>query len=112
MKPLSDLPGQARSAAAEAQARQNYKNFSMRSGCQLGNVAVFRGNRGAMMFGRLEIFRAAAIVALIAVFITTLFTVNRRPWAPVVETTPVINPESDDLSTELRRYSAPGPQDA
>ena len=64
------------------------------------------------MLGRSEIFRAAAIVALIAVFIATLVAVNRRPTAPAVEASPTINPASDDLSAELRRCSALGPQDA
>lgn len=64
------------------------------------------------MLGRSEIFRAVAIVALIAVFIATLVAVNRRPSVPVVETAPTINPASDDLSAELRRCSALGPQDA
>ena len=64
------------------------------------------------MLGRSEIFRAAAIVALIAVFIATLVAVNRRPAAPAVEASPTINPASDDLSAELRRCSALGPQDA
>ena len=64
------------------------------------------------MLERSEIFRAAAIVALVAVFIATLIAVNRRPSAPVVETSPTINPASDDLSAELRRCSALGPQDA
>jgi len=64
------------------------------------------------MLERSDIFRAAAIVALVAVFIATLVAVNRRPSAPVVETSPIINPASDDLSAELRRCSALGPQDA
>jgi conjugative transfer region protein TrbK len=64
------------------------------------------------MLGRSEIFRTAAIVALIAVFIATLVAVNRRPAAPAVEASPTINPASDDLSAELRRCSALGPQDA
>lgn len=64
------------------------------------------------MLGRSEIFRAAAIVALVALFVATLVAVNRRPSAPVVETPPTINPASDDLSAELRRCSALGPQDA
>ena len=64
------------------------------------------------MLGGSEIFRAAAMVALIAVFIATLVAVNRRPTAPVVETSPTINPASDDLSAELRRCSTLGPQDA
>ena len=38
------------------------------------------------MLGRSDIFRAAAIVALVAVFIATLVAVDRRPSAPVVET--------------------------
>ena len=64
------------------------------------------------MLGRSEIFRAAAIVAVVAVFIVALVAVNRRPSAPVVETYPTINPASDDLSAKLRRCSALGPQDA
>ena len=64
------------------------------------------------MLGRSEIFRAAAIVALIAVFITTLVAVNRRPSAPVAETSSTTSPAPDDLSAELRRCSALGPQDA
>ena len=64
------------------------------------------------MLGRSEIFRAAAIVALIAVAITALVVTNRRHSAPIAETPPTINPASDDLSAELRRCSALGPQDA
>ena len=62
--------------------------------------------------GRPDLFRMLAITALIGVFIATLFAINRRPSAPVVETFPTINPSSDDLSAELRRCSALGPQDA
>ena len=40
------------------------------------------------MLGRSEIFRAAAIVAVVAVFIVALVAINRRPSAPVVETSP------------------------
>jgi len=65
------------------------------------------------MLGRSEIFRAAAIVALIACFIAALVAINRRPSAPVAETSPTTNdPASDDLSAELRRCSALSPQDA
>ena len=65
------------------------------------------------MLGRSEIFRAAAIVALIAVFIATLIAINRRAAAPAVETPPAVTtPAPDDLSAELRRCSALGPQDA
>ena len=65
------------------------------------------------MLGRSEIFRAAAIVALIACFIAALVVVNRRPSAPATETSPsTTTPAPDDLSAELRRCSALGPQDA
>ncbi len=66
------------------------------------------------MLGRSEIFRAAAIVALIACFIAALVAINRRPSAPAAdETSPTtIAPASNDLSAELRRCSALGPQDA
>ena len=66
------------------------------------------------MLGRSELFRAAAIVALIACFIAALVAINRRPLAPTAdETSPTtIAPASDDLSAELRRCSALGPQDA
>ena len=65
------------------------------------------------MLGRSEIFRAAAIVALIAVAITALVVINRRHSAPIADTaTTIVTPASDDLSAELRRCSALGPQDA
>ena len=65
------------------------------------------------MLGRSEVFRAAAIVALIACFMAALVAINRRPSTPAVETSPtIIAPASDDLLAELRRCSALGPQDA
>lgn len=65
------------------------------------------------MLGRSEIFRAAAIVALIGCFIATLAAINRRPSAPAVENSPTTTTQApDDLSAELRRCSALGPQDA
>jgi len=65
------------------------------------------------MLGRSEIFRAAAIVVLIAALVATLFAINRRPSAPAAEIAPTIAPQaSDDLTAELRRCSALGPQDA
>ena len=66
------------------------------------------------MLGWSEIFRAAAIVALIACFIAALVAIDRRPSAPTAdETSPTtIAPASDDLTAELRRCSALGPQDA
>jgi conjugative transfer region protein TrbK len=65
------------------------------------------------MLGRSEIFRVAARVALIACFIATLAAINRRPTPPVVEIPPTVTaPATDDLTAELRRCSALGPQDA
>ena len=65
------------------------------------------------MLGRSEIYRAAAIVALIACFVATLAVINRRPSVPAAEDAPAAtNPASDDLSAELRRCSALGPADA
>ncbi|MBR1024720.1 putative entry exclusion protein TrbK-alt [Bradyrhizobium viridifuturi] len=65
------------------------------------------------MLGRSEVFRAAAIVTLIACFIATLAAINRRPSAPVAETFPTVTaPVTDDLTDELRRCSALGPKDA
>lgn len=65
------------------------------------------------MLGRSEIFRAAAIVALIACFIAALAAINRRPAAPVAKAPPTITaPATDDLTAELRRCSALGPADA
>lgn len=65
------------------------------------------------MLGRSDIFRAAAIVALIACFIAALAAINRRPAAPVAEAPPtIIAPATDDLTAELRRCSALGPADA
>ena len=65
------------------------------------------------MLGRSEIFRAAAIVALIACFVATLAAINRRPTAPAAEIPSTVTaPATDDLTAELRRCSALGPQDA
>lgn len=65
------------------------------------------------MLGRSEIFRAAAIIVLIAAFIATLFAINRRPSTPAAEIAPTVAPPaSADLTAELRRCSALGPQDA
>ena len=61
--------------------------------------------------GRPDIFRALAIAALIGVFIATLFAINRRPIAPAVPEIPSASAHHD-LSADLRRCSALGPQDA
>ena len=66
------------------------------------------------MLGRSDMFRAAAIAALIAVLVASFVAVNRRPAAPVAPTPAAVVPSSAtaDLSAELRRCSALGPQDA
>lgn len=60
---------------------------------------------------RSDIFRALAIVVLIGVFIATWATINQRPATPAAPDVPTAS-EPDDLSAELRRCSALGPQDA
>lgn len=63
------------------------------------------------MTGRSDIWRAAAIIVLIGVFIATLMAISRRPApAPLVDSATV--PAPDDLSAELRRCRALGQQDA
>ena len=65
------------------------------------------------MLGRSDTFRVVAIIALIAVVVVSLVAIHLRPAPSVIETpatTP--SPASDDLSAELRRCSALGPQDA
>ncbi|HVZ06623.1 putative entry exclusion protein TrbK-alt [Rhodopila sp.] len=65
------------------------------------------------MLGRSDTFRVVAIIALIAVVVVSLVAIHQRPAAPAVETpSAVASPASDDLSAELRRCSALGPQDA
>ena len=64
------------------------------------------------MPGRSGAFRAAAILVLVAVIIASLFAIDRRPVTPVAVTPATTsNPAQDDLSAELRRCSALGPQD-
>ncbi len=65
------------------------------------------------MLGRSDTFRVAAIIALIAVVVVSLVAIHQRPAPSVIET-PSTNPSpaSDDLSAELRRCGALGPQDA
>ena len=65
------------------------------------------------MLGRSDTFRVVAIIALIVVAVVSLVAINRRPAPPVIETPSTVpSPASDDLSAELRRCSALGPQDA
>jgi conjugative transfer region protein TrbK len=63
------------------------------------------------MLDRSEIFRGAAIIAVLGVFVASVLGASRRaPVSP--ETSPVLGPATDALSAELRRCSALGPQDA
>jgi conjugative transfer region protein TrbK len=67
------------------------------------------------MLGRSDTFRVVAIIMLIAVVVVvvSLVAIHRRPALPAIETPPTVSsPASDDLSAELRRCSALGPQDA
>lgn len=65
------------------------------------------------MLDRPETFRIAAIVVLIAVLVTALVAIHRRPSAPVAEDAPAAAlPASDDLSIELRRCDAVSPTSA
>jgi len=65
------------------------------------------------MLGRSDTFRVVAIIALVVVAVVSLVAINRRPAPPVIETPSTdSSPASDDLSAELRRCSALGPQDA
>lgn len=64
------------------------------------------------MLGRSDTFRVVAIIMLVAVVVVSLVVIHRRP-TPAIETPPIVSsPASDDLSAELRRCSALGPQDA
>jgi conjugative transfer region protein TrbK len=60
--------------------------------------------------GRFDFFRAAAIVALIGVFVATLVAINWRHATPVPDVPFAAAP--DDLSVELRRCGALGERDA
>jgi len=59
---------------------------------------------------RPEIFRALAMIALIATFIAALAVLNRHPApiAPDLSSTPTLN----DLTAELSRCNTLGPKDA
>ena len=61
--------------------------------------------------GRPDIFRLGAFVALIGAFIATLFAIDRRPPTPDFPEAPAVS-TPDDLSADLRRCRALGPQDA
>ncbi|MGY3585594.1 conjugative transfer region protein TrbK [Bradyrhizobium sp. USDA 4341] len=60
---------------------------------------------------RSDILRAVAMVVLMAVFMATLSFIHRRPSLERMPEAPAVS-TSDDLSAELRRCRALGPQDA
>ncbi|MDH6260801.1 putative entry exclusion protein TrbK-alt [Bradyrhizobium sp. BR13661] len=60
---------------------------------------------------RSDFWRAVAMVALMAVFMATLSFIHRRPAPQPMSETPVV-PAPNDLSAELRRCRALGPEDA
>ncbi|MCK1349708.1 putative entry exclusion protein TrbK-alt [Bradyrhizobium sp. CW7] len=60
---------------------------------------------------RSDFRRAIAMVALLAVFMVTLSYIHRRPAPRPVSEVPAIS-APDDLSAELRRCRALGPEDA
>lgn len=66
------------------------------------------------MPGQPYIFRTAAIVVLVATFIATLGAMNRRSTVPDTGSSRAATapPPPDDLSAELRRCDALGPNDA
>jgi conjugative transfer region protein TrbK len=61
---------------------------------------------------RPDIFRVAAIAALVGVFVAALVTTHQRPAKPAVPQAPPVTAPDDPLSAELRRCSALGLQDA
>ena len=61
--------------------------------------------------GRSDLFRALAIVALVAIFVATLVAINKRA-APPTTSDVQSSPAPHDLSAELRRCRALGQQDA
>jgi conjugative transfer region protein TrbK len=64
------------------------------------------------MLGRPVTFRVAAILLLVAALIAAVAASYRRAPVPVIEPLPAAAPAPDQLSAELRRCSALGPQDA
>jgi conjugative transfer region protein TrbK len=61
---------------------------------------------------RPDIFRVAAIAALVGVFVAALVTTHQRPAKPTMPEAPSVTAPDDPLSAELRRCSGLGPQDA
>jgi conjugative transfer region protein TrbK len=60
---------------------------------------------------RSDILRAGAVIVLIGLYMAALAAIHRRPAAPAALDVPLVS-VPDDLSAELRRCNALGPQDA
>jgi conjugative transfer region protein TrbK len=60
---------------------------------------------------RSDILRAGAMIIVFAIFLAALHVIHRRPAERSVSDAPSVS-APDDLSAELRRCSALGPQDA
>ncbi|MEY9181344.1 putative entry exclusion protein TrbK-alt [Bradyrhizobium sp. USDA 313] len=60
---------------------------------------------------RSDILRAGAIIVVFAIFLAALHVIHRRPVERPVSDAPSVS-TPDDLSAELRRCGALGPQDA
>ncbi|QPF95371.1 putative entry exclusion protein TrbK-alt [Bradyrhizobium commune] len=60
---------------------------------------------------RSDFWRAAAMVVLLAVFMAILSFIHRRPVPRLITDAPAVS-APDDLSAELRRCRALGPEDA
>lgn len=62
--------------------------------------------------GPADIWRAGAILILIATLVATLSAIDRDAPAPIIRDAGAITIDRDDLSAELRRCRALGLQDA
>ncbi|MFK4526851.1 MULTISPECIES: putative entry exclusion protein TrbK-alt [Bradyrhizobium] len=60
---------------------------------------------------RSDILRAGAMIIVFAIFLAALHAIHRRPAERPVSDAPSVS-APDDLSAELRRCGALGPQDA
>ncbi|MCA1396941.1 putative entry exclusion protein TrbK-alt [Bradyrhizobium sp. BRP56] len=60
---------------------------------------------------RSDILRAGAMIIVFAMFLAALHVIHRRPAERPVSNAPSVS-APDDLSAELRRCGALGPQDA
>ncbi|WP_420965379.1 putative entry exclusion protein TrbK-alt [Bradyrhizobium sp. B120] len=60
---------------------------------------------------RSDILRAGAMIIVFVIFLATLHVIHRRPAERLISDAPPVSAR-DDLSAELRRCRALGPQDA